>query len=284
MSPIPPALYAKSVRLWSQEEKRAHLDEYRRQLVEARDTVKQLMASPEFHTPEVQAQIKAMADKFHMQLGGQAPPAVPQSQPAASAAVSVPQPSSKPAASSDGFLDWLSNLFRRPSDDGTAAEQQDEPQRTEGQWTHIGQAPDAAPSPLSLVSHCPFIDSCAFPFLSLCFFSVFFFVQSARRCCLLRLPSLRMQKGCAAVMRTPISNRGGAAEGGVGSCFQLPLCLQPAPRLPSLMRAWISFLPVCLAQRSALLLPPPFRSLPPFCPCGCFLLVPSFLSLCPSSS
>jgi transcriptional accessory protein Tex/SPT6 len=73
---VPAALYAKDVRLWSKEEKRAHLDEYIRQLVEARDTIKQLIASPEFHTPEVQAQINALADKFHMREE-QAQPAVP---------------------------------------------------------------------------------------------------------------------------------------------------------------------------------------------------------------
>jgi hypothetical protein len=263
MSTVPAALYAKHVPLWSKEEKRAHLDEYIRQLVEARDTIKQLLGSPEFHTPEVQAQINALADKFHMTEEAQ--PAVPQSQPAASAAASQPE-----GEGEGGFLRWLSGLWRgwTGDDPAAAAKQQDEPQRAVGQWTHIGQANYAAPSTLSLVSHCLLIALCAFPFsVALFFFSVFFSVQSVPPCCPLRLPfSLllrrplplsprlsvrrwtptaatgkaraavsahwrRRQKGCAAVMRTPISRRGGAAEGGVDSCIQSPLWRPPLRRV-----------------------------------------------------
>jgi hypothetical protein len=140
MSTVPTALLSKPARLWSEEEKQAYGEDYARQIGEARATLLQLLDSPDFYTPEVQQQMQAIMAKFGMQKG-QAQPSVPQSQQAASADASVPQPSSKTADSSGGVLGWLSGLFRRPTSDGHAfssvMEQQVEPQCAEGQKTHV---------------------------------------------------------------------------------------------------------------------------------------------------
>jgi hypothetical protein len=120
------------VRLWSKEETAAHVAASRETARRLNENMQRLRESPDINKPEVRAKLQDIVDKHKAWLKDfkeKRPPAAgPQSQPAASSAASKPE-----GEGEGGFLGWLSGLWRGWTDDGPAAEQQDEPQHAEGQ-------------------------------------------------------------------------------------------------------------------------------------------------------